>query len=183
MKAFYLLLFGLFAFSKFSVAQVTGFAVNGLSLGPNVVTTSCDSTLSIGFSAVNPTTSSANYFDLPYVINGNNFNGFQFQAVVNWGDGSSSNSGGGTSTTGTNISMNPPLNHTYSSAGTYTVITTVYNPANQTYAYDSVQYTVGSCTAYFYCMIQVDCNNDGTIDSQINAPVHTPTPYKTTCSA
>jgi len=171
MKAFYLLLFGLFAFSKFSVAQVTGFAVNGLSLGPNVVTTSCDSTLSIGFSAVNPTTSSANYFDLPYVINGNNFNGFQFQAVVNWGDGSSSNSGGGTSTTGTNISMNPPLNHTYSSAGTYTVITTVYNPANQTYAYDSVQYTVGSCTAYFYCMIQVDCNNDGTIDSQINAPV------------
>ncbi|MEY4992646.1 MAG: hypothetical protein RI948_1531 [Bacteroidota bacterium] len=171
MKAFYLLLFGLFAFSKFSVAQVTGFAVNDLSLGPNVVTTSCDSTLSIGFSAVNPTTSSANYFDLPYVINGNNFNGFQFQAVVNWGDGSSSNSGGGTSTTGTNISMNPPLNHTYSSAGTYTVITTVYNPANQTYAYDSVQYTVGSCTAYFYCMIQVDCNNDGTIDSQINAPV------------
>ena len=67
--------------------------------------------------------------------------------------------------------MNPPLNHTYASAGTYTVITTVYNPANQTYAYDSVQYTVGSCTAYFYCMIQVDCNNDGAIDSQINTPV------------
>jgi uncharacterized repeat protein (TIGR01451 family) len=171
MKAFYLLLFGLFAFSKFSFAQVTGFAINGLSLGPNAVTSSCDSTLSIGFSAVNPMTSSANYFDLPYVINGNNFNGFQFQAVVNWGDGATSNSGGGTSTTGTNISMNPPLNHTYNSAGTYTVTTTVYNPANQTYAMDSVQITVGSCTAYFYCMIQVDCNNDGTIDSQINAPV------------
>jgi uncharacterized repeat protein (TIGR01451 family) len=171
MKAFYLLLFGLFAFSKFSFAQVTGFAINGLSLGPNAVTSSCDSTLSIGFSAMNPMTSSANYFDLPYVINGNNFNGFQFQAVVNWGDGATSNSGGGTSTTGTNISMNPPLNHTYNSAGTYTVTTTVYNPANQTYAMDSVQITVGSCTAYFYCMIQVDCNNDGTIDSQINAPV------------
>ncbi|MEN9967919.1 MAG: hypothetical protein RIR94_88 [Bacteroidota bacterium] len=171
MKAFYLLLFGLFAFSKFSSAQVTGFAINGLSLGPNVVTTSCDSTLSIGFSAVSPATNSTSYYDLPYVITGNNFNGFQFQTVVNWGDGVTSNSGGGTSTTGTNISMNPPLNHTYSSAGTYTVITTVYNPANQTYAYDSLQYTVGSCTAYFYCMIQVDCDNDGTIDSQINAPV------------
>jgi len=171
MKALYLLLFGLFAFSKFSFSQVTGFAVNGLSLGPNVANTSCDSTLSIGFSAVNPATNSTSSYDLPYVITGNNFNGFQFQTVVNWGDGSSSNSGGGTSTTGTNISMNPPLNHTYSTAGTYTVITTVYNPANQTYAYDSIQYTVGSCTAYFYCLVQVDCNNDGTIDSQINAPV------------
>ena len=171
MKTIYLLLFGFFAFSQLCFAQVTGFAINGLSLGPNVVTSSCDSTLSIGFSAVNPATNSTSYFDLPYVITGNNFNGFQFQTVVNWGDGATSNSGGGTSTTGTNISMNPPLNHTYASAGTYTVITTVYNPANQTFAYDSIQYTVGSCTAYFYCMIQVDCNNDGTIDSQINAPV------------
>lgn len=171
MKTIYLLLFGFFAFSQLSFAQVTGFALNGLSLGPNVVTTSCDSTLSIGFSAVNPATNSTSYFDLPYVITGNNFSGFQFQTVVNWGDGATSNSGGGTSTTGTNISMNPPLNHTYSTSGTYTVTTTVYNPANQTYAYDSIQYTVGSCTAYFYCMIQVDCNNDGTIDSQINAPV------------
>jgi len=171
MKARYLLLFSLFIFSKLTFAQVTGFAINGLSLGPNAVTTSCDSTLSIGFSAVNQATTTTSYFDLPYVITGNNFNGFQFQAVVNWGDGATSNSGGGTSTAGTNISMNPPLNHTYSTAGTYTVITTVYNPANQTYAYDSIQYTVGSCTAYFYCMIQVDCNNDGTIDSQINAPV------------
>ena len=171
MKTIYLLLFGFFAFSQLSFAQVTGFAINGLSLGPNVVTSSCDSTLSIGFSAVSPATNSSTYFDLPYVITGNNFNGFQFQTVVDWGDGATSNSGGGTSTTGTNISMNPPLNHTYASSGTYTVTTTVYNPANQTYAYDSIQYTVGSCTAYFYCMIQVDCNNDGTIDSQINAPV------------
>ncbi len=171
MKTIYLLLFGFFAFSQLSFAQVTGFAINGLSLGPNVVTSSCDSTLSIGFSAVSPATNSSTYFDLPYVITGNNFNGFQFQTVVDWGDGATSNSGGGTSTTGTNISMNPPLNHTYASSGTYTVTTTVYNPANQTYAYDSIQYTVGSCTAYFYCLIQVDCNNDGTIDSQINAPV------------
>lgn len=171
MKALYLLLFNLFIFSKLSFAQVSGFAINGLSLGPNAVTTSCDSTLSIGFSAVNPATNSTNYFDLPYVITGNNFNGFQFQAAVNWGDGATSNASGGTSTAGTNISMNPPLNHTYSAAGTYTVTTTVYNPANQTYAYDSIQFTVGSCTASFYCLIQVDCNNDGTIDSQINALV------------
>ncbi len=171
MKVLYTLLFGLFAFIQTSFAQVTGFALTNLTLGPNVLTSSCDQNLSIGFSAVNPATSSANTVDLPYVINGNNFNGFQFQTVVDWGDGATSNSGGGTSTIGTNISMNPPLNHTYATPGVYTVTTTVYNPANQTYAYDSLQYTVGSCTAYFYCMIQVDCNNDGTIDSQINAPV------------
>ena len=171
MKTIYLLLFGFFAFSQLSFAQVTGFAINGLSLGPNVVTTSCDSTLSIGFSAVNPATNSTSYFDLPYVITGNNFSGFQFQAVVDWGDGATSNSGGGTSTTGTNISMNPPLNHTYSTSGTYTVTTTVYNPANQTYAYDSIQYTVGFCNYQLYAFVGLDCDNNGTVEQSIpNAP-------------
>ncbi|MDP4596802.1 MAG: T9SS type A sorting domain-containing protein [Crocinitomicaceae bacterium] len=171
MKTIYLLLFGFFAFSQLSFAQVTGFAINGLSLGPNVVTTSCDSTLSIGFSAVNPATNSTSYFDLPYVITGNNFTGFQFQAVVDWGDGATSNSGGGTSTTGTNISMNPPLNHTYSTSGTYTVTTTVYNPANQTYAYDSIQYTVGFCNYQLYAFVGLDCDNNGTVEQSIpNAP-------------
>ena len=171
MKYFLQLLICFFAFNLMSYAQVSGFSINGLSLGPNVLTSSCDSTVSIGFSAINPATNSNPYYDLPYVINGNNFSSCQIQTVVDWGDGSTSNSGGGTSSTGTNIVMNPPLNHTYASAGTYTITTTVYNPANQTYAYDSLQYMVGSCTAYFYCMIQLDCDNDGTVDSQINSPV------------
>lgn len=172
MKHLYILstLLLLFTTSKLG-AQVSGFAINGLTTPTTLNTTICSLTANISFSALTQSTSTAGNATIPYVITGNNFNGFQFQTVVNWGDASSSTSGGGTSTSGTNISMNPPLTHTYATPGTYMVATTVYNPANQTYAIDSVSLTVGSCSAFFYCMLQVDCNNDGTIDSQINTPV------------
>ena len=146
MKALYLLLFGLLAYSNHHFAQVTGFAINNLYLASNFNPVSCDQTVTIGFSALSPAPNASYNFDIPYVIQGNNFSGFQFQTVVNWGDGATSNAGGGTSTNATNIVMNPPLTHTYAAIGTYQIITTVYNSANQTYAIDTVAYTVGSCT-------------------------------------
>ena len=152
-------------------AQVSGFAINGLTTPSTMPTTICGLTANISYSALTPSTSSAGTATIPYVITGNNFSGFQFVSQVNWGDGATTTSNGGTGTSGTNISMSPAVTHTYSTPGTYNVYTTVYNSSNQTYAMDSVLLTVGSCTAYFYCVIQVDCNNDGTIDSQINAPV------------
>lgn len=152
-------------------AQVTGFAINGLTTPTTMPTTICGLTANMSFSALTPSTSSAGTATIPYVITGNNFSGFQFVSQVNWGDGVTTTSNGGTGTSGTNIAMSPAVTHTYSTPGAYNVYTTVYNQSNQTYAQDSVLLTVGSCTAYFYCMIQVDCNNDGTIDSQINAPV------------
>ena len=152
-------------------AQVSGFAINGLTTPSTMPTTICSLTANITFSALTPSTSSAGSATIPYVITGNNFTGFQFVSQVNWGDGVTTTSNGGTSTSGTNIPMTPAITHTYATPGTYNVYTTVYNQSNQTYAQDSVLLTVGSCTAYFYCVIQVDCNNDGTIDSQINAPV------------
>ena len=171
MKYLLQLLICILSFTQMSYAQVSGFAINGLTLGSNILTTSCDSTLSIGFSAVSPSTNSSNIFDLPYVITGNNFSGFQFQAVVDWGDGATSNASGGTSTSGTNISINPPLNHTYNTSGTYTVTTTVYNMANQTFAFDSIQYTVGFCNYQLYAFVGLDCDNNGTVEQSIpNAP-------------
>lgn len=171
MKYLLQLLICILSFTQMSYAQVSGFAINGLTLGSNILTTSCDSTLSIGFSAVSPSTNSSNIFDLPYVITGNNFSGFQFQAVVDWGDGATSNASGGTSISGTNISMNPPLNHTYNTSGTYTVTTTVYNMANQTFAFDSIQYTVGFCNYQLYAFVGLDCDNNGTVEQSIpNAP-------------
>ena len=171
MKYLLQLLICILSFTQMSYAQVSGFAINGLTLGSNILTTSCDSTLSIGFSAVSPSTNSSNIFDLPYVITGNNFSGFQFQAVVDWGDGATSNASGGTSTSGTNIYMNPPLNHTYNTSGTYTVTTTVYNMANQTFAFDSIQYTVGFCNYQLYAFVGLDCDNNGTVEQSIpNAP-------------
>ncbi len=155
-----------------SYAQVSGFAINGLTTPSNMPTIQCGLTANISFSALTPSTNSTGTnATIPYVITGNNFSGFQFTSQVNWGDGAVSTSNGGTGTSGTNINMAPALTHTYATPGIYSIYTTVYNQSNQTYAMDSVQITVGSCTAEFYCMIQVDCNNDGTIDSQINAPV------------
>ena len=152
-------------------AQVTGFAINGLTTPTTMPTTICGLTANISYSALTPSTSSAGTATIPYVITGNNFSGFQFVSQVNWGDGATTTSNGGTGTSGTNISMSPAVTHTYTTPGTYNVYTTVYNQSNQTYAIDSVMLTVGSCTAYFYCLIQVDCDNNGSVDSQINTPV------------
>lgn len=152
-------------------AQVTGFAINGLTTPTTMPTSICGLTATMSFSALTPSTSSTGTATIPYVITGNNFTGFQFVSQVNWGDGMVNTSNGGTGTSGTNISMAPPLTHTYTTPGTYSISTMVYNSSNQTYAMDSLLLTVGSCTAYFYCLIQVDCDNNGTIDSQINTPV------------
>jgi hypothetical protein len=152
-------------------AQVIGFAINGLTTPSTMPTTICGLTANISYSALTPSTSSAGTATIPYVITGNNFSGFQFVSQVNWGDGATTTSNGGTGTSGTNISMSPAVTHTYTTPGTYNVYTTVYNQSNQTYAIDSVMLTVGSCTAYFYCLIQVDCDNNGSVDSQINTPV------------
>ena len=175
MKKLYIKSFGIIALFLANVlsiqAQVSGFAITGLTTPTSMPTTICGLTANVTYSALTPSTSSAGTATIPYVITGNNFSGFQFVSQVNWGDGVTTTSNGGTSTSGTNIAMAPAITHTYSTPGTYSIHTTVYNQSNQTYALDSVMLTVGSCTAYFYCMIQVDCNNDGTIDSQINAPV------------
>ena len=175
MKKLYIKSFGIIALFLANVlsiqAQVSGFAITGLTTPTSMPTTICGLTANVTYSALTPSTSSAGTATIPYVITGNNFIGFQFVSQVNWGDGVTTTSNGGTSTSGTNIAMAPAITHTYATPGTYSIHTTVYNQSNQTYALDSVMLTVGSCTAYFYCMIQVDCNNDGTIDSQINAPV------------
>lgn len=175
MKKIYIKSFGIIALFLANIlsfqAQVSGFAINGLTTPTSMPTTLCGLTANMSFSALTPSTSSTGTATIPYVITGNNFSGFQFVSQVNWGDGVTTTSNGGTSTSGTNIAMAPAITHTYATPGTYSIHTTVYNQSNQTYALDSVMLTVGSCTAYFYCMIQVDCNNDGTIDSQINAPV------------
>ena len=79
MKALYLLLFGLLAYSNHHFAQVTGFGINNLYLAPNFNPVSCDQTVTIGFSALSPAPNASYNFDIPYVIQGNNFTGFNFK--------------------------------------------------------------------------------------------------------
>jgi hypothetical protein len=140
---------------------------------PNTVTTRCDTTITVSFWAQSAANNAQSSYTLPFILSGSNFVPSQFQFNISWGDGTSYTSNGGVSTSGTVISLNPPATHTYPGPGTYTVYTNVINWANQTSASDSVIITLGSCQMPIYSLVQVDCNNDGTIDSSLN---NTPVP-------
>lgn len=156
------------ALCAFQLNAQTGYALTGLNLMPNTVTTRCDTSISVSFWAQSAANNAQSLNTLPFIMTGTNFVPSQFQFNISWGDGTSYTSNGGVSTTGTSISLNPPATHTYPGPGTYTVITSVINWANQTNALDTVILTLGSCQLPVYSMIQVDCDNNGTIDSTLN---------------
>lgn len=151
----------------------TGYAVTGLNLMPNTTLTSCDTSITVGYYAQTAANNAQTAFDLPFIMTGSNFVPSQFQFSISWGDGVMNQYNGGVSTSGTSINLNPAPAHTYPGPGTYTLITYVINFANQTSAVDTVILTLGSCSMPIYSIVQVDCNNDGTIDSSLN---NTPVP-------
>lgn len=178
MKKIFLLILSIFTAAvtiENTKAQVTGFAISGLTPSTNSTVSSCDSTVTMNFSAVTPSTSAGTVpADIQQVIVGSNaFQSFQFQAQVNWGDGSTQTQGAGVSSPGTIIIFPNLWSHTYGAAGTYMITTTIYNPANQTYAMDSINYTVGICPVSIYSNTYLDCDNNGVIDSTItnNVPL------------
>lgn len=151
-----------------SVSAQSGYALTGLNLMPNTATTLCDTAVTVAFWAQSAPNNAQSSYTLPYVITGNNFVSSQFQFNISWGDGTSNTYNGGVSSTGTLINLNPPPAHTYPGPGNYTVTTYIINFANQTTAIDTVVLTLGSCSLPVYSMVQVDCNNDGVVDSTIN---------------
>ena len=166
--------------TSFYQAQVAGYALTGLNQTNTSSTLSCDSTITMSFSA-QTTASFAGTVptDIQNVIIGNNFAPFQFQVSINWGDGATTTHGAGTSTSGTLINFNPPISHTYLSSGTFPISITVYNPANQTFAIDTINYTIGCQGNNYMCMGgQVFCDTDGNGNFNagdipiINAPVN-----------
>ena len=166
--------------TSFYQAQVAGYALTGLNQTNTSSTLSCDSTITMSFSA-QTTASFAGTVptDIQNVIIGNNFAPFQFQVSINWGDGATTTHGAGTSTSGTLINFNPPISHTYLSSGTFPISITVYNPANQTFAIDTINYTIGCQGNNYMCMGgQVFCDTDGNGSFNagdipiINAPVN-----------
>jgi uncharacterized repeat protein (TIGR01451 family) len=130
----------------------------------------CDSTIAMSFSAVTAPTSSSGA-EINQIIAGTNFTGFQFSASIDWGDGTTSSHSGGTSTSGTIITLAPAAVHNYLANGTYLVTTTVFNPQNQTTATNVVTVTIGGCSTQIYGVVNLDCNGDGTMESYINTPI------------
>lgn len=152
----------------FNVSAQSGYALIGLNLLPNTTTTKCDTSVTVSFWAESAANNAQSNYSLPYVITGNNFAASQFQFNISWGDGTSNTYNGGVSSTGTLINLNPSPAHTYPGPGTYTMTTYVINYGNQTSVIDTVLLTLGSCTLPIYSMVQVDCNNDGIVDSTLN---------------
>lgn len=166
-----ILTFVVIAWCALQLNAQTGYAVTGLNLMPNTATTRCDTAITVSFWAQSAANNAQSTSTLPFIITGTNFVPSQFQFNISWGDGTSYQGNGGVSTTGTSITLNPSPAHTYPGPGTYSVVATVLNFANQTVAVDTVVMTLGSCQIPVYSMVQVDCNNDGVIESSINTPV------------
>lgn len=126
---------------------------------------SCDSVVDLSFSVLQfPSNSGA---DIDFAIQGNTFQGTQFQVNINWGDGTMTTHFGGTSSTGTPIPLNPSPSHTYSTVGGQVIVAQVTNMQNNSNAIYTLPISVAQCTAYVFAPASVDCNNDGTAEYQI----------------
>lgn len=155
--------------TQFVLSQ--GFSISGLT--PSYVSplTPCDSILTMQFSAVNPLTSTTS--DVAYVIQGSNFTSSALTVVIDWGDGNTTTHQGTASVAGQPISFNPPIWHMYpqtSSPVNYTVLTTVANISNQSYAIDTLIHTVTQCSnpsSPLYGVLNVDCDSNGVTDTTI----------------
>lgn len=145
---------------------VSGYDLNDLT--PNqTYSSSCDGTVTMAYSAETPLNPTPN-FDFYHTIVGTNFSGFQGTLAINWGDGTTTTHSGGTSTTGSMITWNPAVSHTYPIPGNYMITSTVYNSANQTAASDTVTFSNTACSTSVYNVVQLDCNADGVVDSYLN---------------
>lgn len=165
-------IFTLLLFSFLSIQILAqGFQITGLQpQSSSVIDTYCDSTISMSFAAINPQTASTGA-EIDQVIQGTNFTGFQFSIAVDWGDGAITNHNGGTSSVGSIITVNPAVSHTYLTPGTFQIITTVYNPQNQSSAIDTVAVTIGGCSIQLFGIASLDCDGDGNYESTINSAI------------
>jgi len=148
--------------SVLSMSAFAQFQITALTPQNNQVTDYyCDSIIAMSFSALTVPSPIGNA-EINQIIDGNNFSGFQFTTFIDWGDGTTSSHSGGTSTSGTTITMAPTVSHQYLAPGTYQITTTVFNPQNQTTASNTLGVSIGGCSIQLYSFVGVDCNADGT---------------------
>ncbi|MDP4717502.1 MAG: T9SS type A sorting domain-containing protein [Flavobacteriales bacterium] len=167
MRYLFLLLSSILSFYTFAQA----FEITGITQQNNQITDYyCDSTVAMSFSALTAP-SAIGGAEILQIIEGTNFTGFQFTVSINWGDGTTTTHSGGTSTAGTLITMAPAVNHYYLSPGTYQIITTVYNPQNQTTANNLSTIVIGGCSIQLYSFVGLDCDGDGVAEQNITTPV------------
>jgi uncharacterized repeat protein (TIGR01451 family) len=157
--------------SSLSLSSFAQFQITGLTAQSNQITDYyCDSTVAMSFSALTAPSATSG-LEIHQIIEGANFTGFQFSVSINWGDGTTTTHSGGTSTSGSQITLSPAVSHHYLAPGTYQIITTVYNPQNQTSANNLLTVVIGGCSIQLYSFVGLDCDGDGVAEQTITAPV------------
>lgn len=154
--------------TTFSSHGQSGFILSGLSTNTPTIQ-NCDPTITISVGAMFNTSTSS---DFNLTLSGSNFGPSQFTMIVNWGDGSVTTHVGSASVTGSPISWNPPVSHTYTTVGMHQISVQITNPQNNTSTLTNLYFSQTSCS-WITANVWLDCDNDGTIESYTmnNVPV------------
>jgi uncharacterized repeat protein (TIGR01451 family) len=145
---------------------------SSLSIATTSTTSGCngtiDGTVSIG--SVNTTNTS----EIDMLITPNQSTGtFNLILSVNWGDGTTSThqGSGNYGSIGQFMSFNPPIQHTYSSYGNYTVTINYTSTNNGPAGMVTYTYSYNCPITNVYASLAVDCNQDGQTDYSVNDTV------------
>ena len=145
---------------------------SSLSIATTSTTSGCngtiDGTVSIG--SVNTTNTS----EIDMLITPNQSTGtFNLILSVNWGDGTTSThqGSGNYGSIGQFMSFNPPIQHTYSSYGNYTVTINYTSTNNGPAGTVTYTYSYNCPITNVYASLAVDCNQDGQTDYSVNDTV------------
>ena len=145
---------------------------SSLSIATTSTTSGCngtiDGTVSIG--SVNTTNTS----EIDMLITPNQSTGsFTLILAVNWGDGTTSThqGSGNYGNIGQFMSFNPPIQHTYSSYGNYTVTINYTSTNNGPAGTVTYTYSYNCPVTNVYASLVVDCNQDGQTDYSVNDTV------------
>ncbi|MDX1350217.1 MAG: T9SS type A sorting domain-containing protein [Putridiphycobacter sp.] len=129
----------------------------------------CDTSYYISIAPNSPDFNAWTYGN--FVISGTNIINSNFDLDVVWGDGDTTNHTGTAVTNGTAITWNNPLSHTYVNGGSYTITLLLTDLTNSVTYTTLLDINMGACPHYIYNSGQVDCDNDGIIDSTLNSQI------------
>ncbi|MFA7274418.1 MAG: T9SS type A sorting domain-containing protein [Crocinitomicaceae bacterium] len=164
MKLKQLLLACSIVFSTGLYAQ--SYTITGLNIDTAWVNP-CDSIVTIAIAPQYQSfTSNADYF---LSIQGSIFLPGPIVVGISWGDGTTSTYTGQSTAAGVDIQFGGGMpQHIYPLGSNYTMVITVTNPSNNTYAMlTETVYLSGNCNTFVYGVVNVDCNADGIVDSTL----------------
>ena len=145
---------------------------SSLSIATTSTTSGCNGTIdgTVSMGSVNTTNTS----EIDMLITPNQSTGtFNLILSVDWGDGTTSThqGSGNYGSIGQFMSFNPPIQHTYSSYGNYTITINYTSTNNGPAGTVTYTYSYNCPVTNVYAQLVVDCNQDGQTDYSVNDTV------------